>query len=52
MCHKINGVSKWSYLWNRNSLTDIENRLVVPKGQAGGGGMEWEIGIGDVNYYI
>ena len=29
----------------RNRLTDIENRLVVAKGQEVGGGMEWEVGI-------
>ena len=35
---------KWTYLWNRNRLTDKENRLVV----AGGGGegrTDWEFGI-------
>ena len=36
---------KWTYLWNRNRLTDIENRLVVAKGELGGGGMDWEFGI-------
>ena len=36
---------KWTYLWNRNRLTDIENRLVVAKGEGGGGGMDWEVGI-------
>ena len=30
---------------HRNRLTDIENRLVVAKGEAGGRGMEWEFGI-------
>ena len=24
---------KWTYLWNRNLLTDIENRLVIAKGE-------------------
>ena len=24
---------------------DIENRLVVAKGEGGGGGMEWEFGV-------
>ena len=37
-------------LWNRNRLTDIENRLVVTKGEGGGGGMEWELVY--ANYYI
>ena len=36
---------KWTYLWNRNRLTDIENRLVVAKGEGVGRGMEWEFGI-------
>ena len=36
---------KWNYLWNRNRLTDIENRLVVAKGEMGRGGIEWEFGV-------
>ena len=28
------------------SLTDIENRLVVAKGEGGGGGKDWECGRG------
>ena len=32
-------------LWNRNGLTDIENRLVVAKGEVSGGGMDWEFGV-------
>ena len=35
---------KWTYLWNRNKLTDIENRFVVTKGGLGGG-KDWEFGI-------
>ena len=35
---------KWSYLWNGN--TDIENRLVVAKGEGLGGGVGWEFGVG------
>ena len=27
---------KWTYLQNRNRLTDIENKLTVPKGERGG----------------
>ena len=35
---------KWTYVWNRNILTDIENRLGVSKvGQ--GPGRDWEFGI-------
>ena len=37
---------KWTYLWNRNRLTDIENRYVVAKGQWGERPMEWEIRFG------
>ena len=29
----------------RNRLTDIENRLVVAKGEEGVGGKDWESGI-------
>ena len=36
---------KWTYLWNRNRLTGIENRLVVAKGEGHQGGMDWEFGI-------
>ena len=36
---------KWTYLRNRNRLADIENRLVVAKGEGGGEGMEWEFGV-------
>ena len=36
---------KWTYLWNRNRIMDIENRLVVAKGEGVGGGMEWEAGV-------
>ena len=33
---------KWTYIWNRNKLTGIENRLVVAKGEGG-----WErVGLG------
>ena len=35
---------KWTYLWNRNRHRDVENRLVVAKGE-GGGGMNWEFGV-------
>ena len=30
---------KWTYLQNRNRLTDIENKLTVTKGDGGGGGV-------------
>ena len=32
-------------LWNRSILTDIENRVVVAKGQGSEGGKYWEFGI-------
>ena len=35
---------KWTYLQNRNRPTDIENKLVVTKGEAGGG-INLEFGI-------
>ena len=35
---------KWSYLQNRNRVTDIENKLMVTKGESGGG-ISWDIGI-------
>ena len=34
---------KWTYLKNRNRLTDVEDRLVVAKG--GEGGVDWEFGV-------
>ena len=36
---------KGTYPQNRNRPTDIENKLVVAKGEGGGGGMDWEIGF-------
>ena len=27
-----------TYLWNKNKLTDVENRVVVPEGEVGGDG--------------
>ena len=33
------------YLLNKNRLADIENRLVVAKGEGRGGGKEWEFGV-------
>ena len=35
----------WTYLENRNRLTDVENTLVVAKGEGGGSGMDWEFGV-------
>jgi len=36
---------KWTYPQNRNRLTDMENRLVVAKGEEGGSRMNWEFGV-------
>ena len=32
-------------IYETNRTMDIENRLVVAKGEGAGGGMEWEFGI-------
>ena len=37
---------------NRNRLTDIENRLVVAKGEGVGKGRTGSLGLADVNYSI
>ena len=42
----------WACLWNRNRLTDIENRLVAAKGKEEGGGWTGRLGLVDLNYYI
>ena len=39
---------KWTYLWNRNRITDIQNRLVVVKGE----GWSGRLGLADVSFYI
>ena len=36
---------KWTYLWNRNRLTDIENKLMVIKGEGRWG--RDKLGFGD-----
>ena len=36
---------QWTYLQNRNRHTDIENKLMVIKGERLGGGINWEFGI-------
>ena len=45
------GGSNFTYLQNRNTLTDMENRLVVAKEKEEG--VEWLEGFGlvDANYY-
>ena len=37
---------------NKNKLTDIENRLVVAKGERGGEERNGRLGLADVNCYI
>ena len=41
---------KWTYLWNRNRLTDVKNRLVVAKGRGKRRTESFE--LADANYYI
>ena len=42
-----------NHLGNKNRLTNIQNRLVVARGE-GGEGEEWigSLGLADANYYI
>ena len=37
-------IYRWTYLQGRNSVTDVENNLVVTSGGSGGG-MNWETGM-------
>ena len=34
-----------TYLQNRNRVTDVENKIMVTRGERGGGGINWEFGI-------
>ena len=43
---------KWTYLWDKNIIRDIENRLVCAKGEGVKGGVDWEYGLTDANYNI
>ena len=38
-------MAQWIYLQNRRRPTNIENRLVVPKGKGEGRGVYWELGV-------
>ena len=40
----LNKGYKRTYLQNRNRVTDVENKLIVTKGEIGGGGINWEMG--------
>ena len=45
-------VRKWTYLQNRNRVTDEQNKLRVTKGKERGG-INWEIGITIyIRYYV
>ena len=40
-------LSKWyqrMYLQNRNRVTDVENQLMIMRGEGVGAGITWEIG--------
>ena len=39
-------------LWNRNRLSDIENRAVIVKREGDGRGWDVNLGLADVNYYM
>ena len=41
---------KWAYLQNINRVTDIENNLIVTRGE--GGGETWGLGLTCTHYYI
>ena len=41
---------KWTYLWNRNRLTDKENEPVAAKGEEVGKRMGWKLGLADIFY--
>ena len=36
---------KWTYLTNRNRVTDGENKFMVTKGEKEGRGINWDVGI-------
>ena len=38
-------MTQMNFFTNRNRLTDIENKLMVIKGERLGGGINWEFGI-------
>ena len=43
---------KWTYLQKRNKLMDMENRLVVVKGEGVGVGWMGSLGLTDANYCL
>ena len=43
-------VYKWTYLQNRNRVTDVENKFMVPGGQGGGEGQIGRLGSPHTHY--
>ena len=43
---------KWTCPLKINRFTDIENRLVVAKGEGGGSRIDWDLGLVDADNYI
>ena len=39
-------------IYKTETDTDIENRLMDARGEWGGSGMDWSLGLVDANYYI
>ena len=42
---------KWAYLWNRNQIRGIENRLVIAKGEGGEMNKSGSLGLVNANWY-
>ena len=43
---------KWTYLQNINRVTDVENKLMVTKGERGGEGQLGRLGLTYTHYYL
>ena len=43
---------KWTYIQNRNRLTDRENKLMVTKGERWREGQIRSLGLTDTQYYV
>ena len=43
---------KWTYLQNRNRVTDVENKLMVTKGERRGEGYIGRLGLTSTHYYM
>ena len=46
LCGILKKWYKWTYLQNRNRHTDLENKLMVTKGDSGDGGRD-KLGVWD-----